>query len=82
MNRSSRQTVRRLRRVIAAAHGNVLGVVATAVSASARYDGYSYKYYAKESSNGSHPEAESKRAETAPEPDGEPKPDTTTVQGK
>jgi hypothetical protein len=45
MNRSSREMIRRLQRLITSAHGTVLGVVATGVSAGPGYDHYSPKYY-------------------------------------
>ncbi len=46
MNRSSRQTVRRLRKIIDQAHGKLLGVVATGVSAGPGYEHYHPTYYA------------------------------------
>ena len=45
MNRSSRQTIRRLQRIVESAHGTLLGVVATGVSAGPGYEGYYPKYY-------------------------------------
>jgi non-specific protein-tyrosine kinase len=53
MNRSSRVTVGRLQRVIEAAGGTSLGVVATGVTATLGYDHYSAKYYTQSSVNGS-----------------------------
>jgi capsular exopolysaccharide synthesis family protein len=53
MNRSSRVTVRRLQRVIEAAGGTSVGLVATGVSARLGYDYYSPRYYAHASPNGS-----------------------------
>jgi polysaccharide biosynthesis transport protein len=55
-NRSSRQRIRRLQRMITAAHGNLLGVVATGVTATqGYYEHYATKYYAHNgSSNGHH----------------------------
>jgi Mrp family chromosome partitioning ATPase len=52
MNRSGRQRVRRLQRIITAARGTLLGVVATGVTAGDRYEGYAYGYYAKAAANG------------------------------
>jgi Mrp family chromosome partitioning ATPase len=53
MNRSSRQTIRRLQRIIESASGTLLGVVATGVTASPGYDHYYPKYYASNGTNGS-----------------------------
>jgi non-specific protein-tyrosine kinase len=61
MNRSTRDKMRRLKRMIDAAHGNLLGVVATGVSAGPGYGHYASKYYSdskngKRSSNGRSPD--------------------------
>lgn len=53
MNRSSRQTIKRLQQIIESAHGKLLGVVATAVKAGPGYDHYYPKYYTT-NGNGSH----------------------------
>jgi receptor protein-tyrosine kinase len=53
MNRSSRVTVRRLQRVIEAAGGTPLGVVATGVTTAMGYEHYSPKYYTHPNANGS-----------------------------
>jgi Mrp family chromosome partitioning ATPase len=53
MNRSSRVVVKRLQRVIEAAGGTSLGVVATGVTATLGYDHYSPRYYTQSSANGS-----------------------------
>jgi Mrp family chromosome partitioning ATPase len=45
MNRSSRQMIRRLQKIIASAHGTLLGVVATGVSSGPGYEHYYAKYY-------------------------------------
>lgn len=45
MNQSSRQTIRRLLKVIEAAHGNMLGVVATGATSGPGYSDYYPKYY-------------------------------------
>jgi hypothetical protein len=45
MNRSSRQAIRRLQRIVESAHGTLLGVVATGVTAWAGYEQYKAKYY-------------------------------------
>lgn len=45
MNRSSRDTVRRLQKIILAAHGNLLGAVATGVTSGPGYEKYSQAYY-------------------------------------
>jgi hypothetical protein len=50
MNRSSRAGVRRLQKVIAAAHGNVMGVVAT--SAGSTTYGYGESYYQRQNGSG------------------------------
>jgi Mrp family chromosome partitioning ATPase len=52
MNKSSRVTIRRLQRIITAAHGTLVGVVATGAPAGAGYDHYSSKVYTKNGSNG------------------------------
>lgn len=51
MNRSSRDTIGRLQKIIASAQGNLLGVVATGVSRRP-YEKYSHDYYAPEPSRG------------------------------
>jgi capsular exopolysaccharide synthesis family protein len=53
MNHSTRQMVRRLRKIIDQAHGRLLGVVATGVSAGPGYEHYYPKYYATNGANGS-----------------------------
>lgn len=53
INQSTRQTIRRLQRIIESAHGTLLGVVATGVSAGPGYEHYYPKYYAQNGSNGS-----------------------------
>lgn len=45
MNRSSRETIKRLQRIIVAAHGTLVGVVATGAPGGVGYDGYSPKHY-------------------------------------
>ena len=45
MNRSSRDTVRRLHKIIASAHGRLLGAVATGVTSGPGYEKYSQAYY-------------------------------------
>jgi capsular exopolysaccharide synthesis family protein len=46
MNRSSKETIRRLQRMIVSAHGTLLGVVATGVRPGPGYESYAAKYYA------------------------------------
>jgi capsular exopolysaccharide synthesis family protein len=58
MNRSTRQTIRRLRKIIDQAHGTLVGVVATGVSSGPGYEHYYPKYYA---SNGSANGSDAKR---------------------
>jgi polysaccharide biosynthesis transport protein len=53
MNRSSRETIRRLQRMINSAHGALIGVVATGVSSGLGYDEYSPKAYTQETATGS-----------------------------
>jgi capsular exopolysaccharide synthesis family protein len=53
MNRSSRQTLRRLQRMIESAHGKLLGVVATGATAGPGYQHYYPKHYSGRSTNGS-----------------------------
>jgi capsular exopolysaccharide synthesis family protein len=45
MNHSTRQTIKRLRKIIDQARGRLLGVVATGVSAGPGYEHYNPKYY-------------------------------------
>ena len=52
VNRSSRETIRRLHGIITSAGGNFLGVVATGVSLEAGYAHYSTKYYTRNGSKG------------------------------
>jgi tyrosine-protein kinase len=53
MNRSSRERIRRLQRIIGSAQGTLLGVVATGVSSGpGYYDHYSTKYYTQNGVNG------------------------------
>jgi capsular exopolysaccharide synthesis family protein len=52
MNRSSRETIRRLQRMIESAHGALIGVVATGVSSGPGYEGYAPKYYTQAGENG------------------------------
>lgn len=53
MNRSSRDTLRRLQQMVHSAHGKLLGAVATGVSAGPGYEHYYPKYYSHKGSNGS-----------------------------
>jgi capsular exopolysaccharide synthesis family protein len=68
MNTSSRETVRRLQKMIQAAHGTLLGVVATGVSAGPGYDHYSPKPYvhADRNGNGSAPRGPFRRRRSQP----------------
>jgi non-specific protein-tyrosine kinase len=45
MNQSSRETISRLHKIIESAHGTLLGVVATGVTAGPGYEHYSQSYY-------------------------------------
>lgn len=45
MNRSNRATIQRLRKIIEAAHGTLIGVVATGVTSGPGYEHYSPSYY-------------------------------------
>jgi capsular exopolysaccharide synthesis family protein len=45
MNNSTRETIRRLQRMIVSAHGQLLGVVATGVASGPGYEGYTPKAY-------------------------------------
>lgn len=47
MNRSSRETVRRLHKIITSAHGLLLGAVATGVTSGPGYEKYSQAYYSQ-----------------------------------
>jgi Mrp family chromosome partitioning ATPase len=46
MNKSKRDTLRRLRKIIDSAHGRLLGTVATGVTSGPGYEKYSQAYYA------------------------------------
>jgi capsular exopolysaccharide synthesis family protein len=46
MNQSNRAAVNRLQKIVVAAHGRLLGAVATAVRSGAGYSGYARHYYA------------------------------------
>lgn len=46
MSQTSRETIRRLRKIVEAAHGRLLGTVATAVTSAPGYEKYSQEYYA------------------------------------
>ncbi len=65
MNTSTREKVRRLRKIVSAAHGNLLGVVATGVSAGPGYGYYASKYYAT-ARNGKSVAANGRMSETQP----------------
>jgi capsular exopolysaccharide synthesis family protein len=72
MNISTRQTIRRLQKIIEAAHGRLLGVVATGASAGLGYSHYYPAYYAQ-NGNGTHPRrfANFRRSHFKPAPDPE-----------
>jgi tyrosine-protein kinase len=53
VNSSTRQTIRRLQKIIESAHGNLLGVVATGASAGLGDAHYYPRYYAQNGANGS-----------------------------
>jgi Mrp family chromosome partitioning ATPase len=59
MNRSSRDTIRRLRKIVESAQGTLLGVVATGVSWEPGYEHYSRSYYTSDG-NGSKSQSKSK----------------------
>lgn len=52
MNSSTRQTIRRLQKIVESAHGDFLGVVATGARGGLGYSHYYPKYYAQNGSNG------------------------------
>jgi succinoglycan biosynthesis transport protein ExoP len=52
MNHSTRQMIRRLRKISDQAHGKLLGVVATGVTAGPGYEHFNPKYYTSNGSNG------------------------------
>lgn len=74
MNRSSRDTVRRLHKIIEAAHGHLLGVVATGVTSGPGYEKYSQTYYstATPSSEEEQPPAPSPYAANGAQPPAQP----------
>ena len=47
MNRSSRETVRRLQKIVESAQGKLIGVVATGVTSGPGYEHYSQSYYGR-----------------------------------
>jgi capsular exopolysaccharide synthesis family protein len=53
MNRSTKQTIRRLKNMIESAHGHIVGVVATGATAGPGYSHYYPKYYYSNGTNGS-----------------------------
>jgi Mrp family chromosome partitioning ATPase len=63
LNRSSRERIARLRRMVSAVHANLFGVVATGVSDRHGYGYYAPKEYARNGTNGAEP------AHTAAEPE-------------
>jgi Mrp family chromosome partitioning ATPase len=65
MNSSTRDKVRRLRKMVHAAHGNLLGVVATGVSAGPGY-GYSASKYYAQARNGKAGVANGQMSDTQP----------------
>jgi Mrp family chromosome partitioning ATPase len=78
MNRSSRQTMRRLRKIIDQAHGNLLGVVATGVSAGPGYEHYHPTYYA--TSNGTNGSSKSRFSIGRRKADGVGRPESPTLE--
>ena len=66
MNRSSRYTIRRLQKVVEAAHGQLLGAVATGATSG---PGYTH-YYASHYPNGSNGSGSSRRRRRGKRPDG------------
>ena len=78
MNRTTRQTIRRLQKIIDSAHGRLLGVVATGVAAGPGYEHYYPKYYSSNGDRTRRGRRRRKRAETeAPEPDVAPAQETS-----
>jgi receptor protein-tyrosine kinase len=94
MNRSSKETIRRLHRMITSAHGTLLGVVATGVKPGPGYESYAAKYYAPASpgSSGlrgrlrrSHPTASARSKRSVPrgsKADGSDTPDSQAPDAK
>jgi hypothetical protein len=54
MNRSASAAVRRMKKVVTAAHANVLGVVATGAQSASGYGSYGDYYYAKNGNGNGH----------------------------
>lgn len=54
MNSSSRQTIRRLQKIIESAHGNLVGAVATGATSGPGYEHYYPNYYSAQNGNGHH----------------------------
>jgi succinoglycan biosynthesis transport protein ExoP len=73
MNRSTRQTIRRLQKMINSAQGTLLGVAATGVTAgTAYYEHYSTKYYAAQANGSPEPKKSRIHLRRAPQADGIP----------
>jgi capsular exopolysaccharide synthesis family protein len=72
MNRSTRDTVRRLQRIIESAHGALLGTIATGVTTGPGYEKYSQVYYAptSESRTGRRGRRRAKRSADPSDSDG------------
>ncbi|HET9118850.1 MAG TPA: CpsD/CapB family tyrosine-protein kinase, partial [Pseudonocardiaceae bacterium] len=67
MNRSSRDTIRRLHKIITSAHGMLLGTVATGVSSGPGYEKYSQAYYSTgDGKSGGRPRRRSKKDSIVP----------------
>ena len=71
MNRSSKQTIRRLQRMIESAHGTLFGVVATGTSGGPGYDHHYPKYYTTNAQNGDGPSKRRRRHKRGSEDDSE-----------
>lgn len=69
MNRSSRQTIQRLQRIITSANGTLLGVVATGVSSGPGYEGYAHKYYTSNGTRGPGPRGRFRRRSRTNDPE-------------
>lgn len=66
MNRSTRDTIHRLQKIIESAHGRLLGTVATGVTAGPGYEKYSQAYYTPAGSSRKGPRRRKKHQNVSP----------------
>jgi capsular exopolysaccharide synthesis family protein len=79
MNRSTRERISRLRKIVSAAHGTLFGVVATGATTGLGYDHYTSGYYAQ---NGTGKFGRRRRRVAADEPGFDQEPDAGAASDK